>query len=264
MAETTGIPMPSEAATVHGSRPGSGGVIRCRDLAAWIAGALEAQGYAQVESPISIEDYESVARLIGTIILRTDVQIDLNRDLMVKQNRTVERPSVYSAGPLGLHTDPHADLVSWYCVEQDENDGALLLLDTSDIGEHFSTAELAILSHVNLKSFARDSDTSMEQYTLAPLLSRRDGKCNGRYRLFYVPWLICGPDTIESRAALEKFRNYVSHKEATQLVRLRLQQNECIFVDNHRMLHGRGAIAEGSKRHLLRFYLTRPRPGSLS
>jgi hypothetical protein len=252
--------MASEAASVHVPCPSNDGVIRCRDLAAWIANLIEAQGYAHVESAISFEDYEAVASLIGKIILRSDVQIDLNRDLLLGQARTIERPNIYRAGSVEFHSDPQADLVSWYCVEQDEIDGALLLLDTSGVGEHFSAAELAILNQVNLKSFTRDSDTSMEQYTLAPLLTHRDG----RYRVFYVPWLICGPDTIESRAALEKFRNYLSHKEATQLVRLRLKQNECIFVDNHRMLHGRDAIAEGSKRHLLRFYLTRPGPGSLS
>jgi len=255
MADDTGTAMGVEAGKAGG--PSVAQSIRVTTLAEKITGAVEALGYVHVESPISIEDYESVASHVGTITLRSDVKIDANRNQMQRQTRTRERPSIYSAGPLGFHTDPNADLVSWYCVEQDEIDGALLLLDTSDIAERFSAAELAILSQVNLKSFTRDSDSSLEQYTLAPLLTHRDG----RYRVFYVPWLICGPDTIESRAALEKFRDYVSHKGATQLIRLRLKQNECIFVDNHRMLHGRGPIAEGSKRRLVRFYLTRQRPG---
>jgi len=243
----------SETASVHGPRLRDAGVTPCRGLADWIARALDVQGYAHVESPVPFEDYESVARLIGTIILRSDVQIDVDRDQMLRQTRTIERPSIYSAGPLGFHTDPHADLVCWYCVEQDEIDGSVLLLDTSDIGGHFSAAELAVLGMVQLKSFTRDSDSTLEQYTFAPMLTHRDGK----YRMFYAPWLICGPDTDESRSVLEKFRDYVRDKEATQLITLRLKKSECLFVDNHRMLHGRGSIAFDSKRRLARFYLTR-------
>jgi hypothetical protein len=260
MADDTGTAMGVEAGIAERPSLADGHSTPIMALAEEITGAVEASGYAHVESPISIEDYESVASLIGTITLRSDVRIDVNKDLMQKQTRTLERPSIYSAGPLGFHTDPNADLVSWYCLEQDELDGAVLLLDTSDIAEHFSTAELDLLSLVQLHSFTRDSDSEQEKSTLAPLLTR----CDGRYRVFYAPWLVRGPHARESSAILKKFCDYLGDKEATQLVRLRLKKNECIFVDNHRMLHGRGPIAEGSKRRLVRFYLTRRRPGSLS
>jgi hypothetical protein len=253
MAEDASIPMQAEAGKAEG-RLAQGHSTPARPLADEITSTLESLGYAHIESPISIEDYESLATRIGTITLRSDIQIDANRDLMQKQTRTRERPSIYSAEPLGFHTDPNADLVSWHCLEQDEIDGAVLLLDTSDIAQQFSADELGILSLVKVYAFTKNSDSEQERSTLVPLLT----DCEGSYRVFYAPWLVCGPSDSESSEMLKKFSDYLRHKEATQLIRVRLKRNECLFVDNHRMLHGRGAIAEGSKRRLLRFYLTRP------
>jgi hypothetical protein len=255
MADDTGTAMRAEAGKAAG--PSVAQSIRIMTLAEKITSAVEALGYAHIESALSIEDYELLASHIGTIILRSDVKIDANRNQMQRQTRTRERPSIYGAGPLGFHTDPNADLVSWYCVEQDEIDGAVLLLDTSDIAEHFAATELAILSLVKLHSFTRDSDTEQEKSTLVPLFTH----CDGKYRVFYASWLLRSPDTSESSAVLKKFSDYLGDKEATQVIRLRLKKSECIFVDNHRMLHGRGPIASGSKRRLVRFYLTGQRPG---
>ena len=47
----------------------------------------------------------------------------------------------------------------------------------------------------------------------------------------------------------------MKRKEATELVTLRIQKHDTVFVDNRRVLHGRGALSEQSRRHLVRFYL---------
>src|SRR5215475_8028414 len=96
-------------------------------MASAVSRVLPVFGYVHIEAPISLEDYELVASRLGTIILRSDVKIDVDRDRLQQQTRTIERPSIYRASPLGFHTDPHADVVSWYCAEQDELDGAILL-----------------------------------------------------------------------------------------------------------------------------------------
>ena len=218
------------------------------EFAVEIVNMVNRSGYAHVGWPISLEDYEAIARRIGTITLRSDVKLDLNRDLIQRQSRTIHRPSIYQPHPLGFHTDPNADIVSWYCLEQDAVDGALLLLDASDVAQHFSAAELATLGKVEIPSPAPDPER--EKLPLVPLLS----KVTERYHVHYVPWLLGDAYDAETQDALKKFSDYVSLKEKTQLIKVLFKKYDSLFIDNHRMLHGRGAISENSLRHLVRFY----------
>jgi alpha-ketoglutarate-dependent taurine dioxygenase len=54
---------------------------------------------------------------------------------------------------------------------------------------------------------------------------------------------------------MEKFAAYLKNKEETQLITLPIKPRHTVFVDNRRMLHGRGELSTTSKRHLVRFYL---------
>lgn len=221
-------------------------------LSAAVRLALEADGYVHLPWPMSMENYEAIAGRMGRIVQKNDVKVDLARAQRQEQVRQMKgRGGIYSAGALGFHTDPIADLVSWYCVAQDDAGGPMMMLDLGDLEENFSVAELEILSKVELWMPTRKSEAEQETLTPVPLLS----KTNGKYKIFYAPWLLRESEDSEVRGVAEKFSAYVKSKEETELIRLDVKPQDTIFLDNHRMLHGRGELLETSKRHLVRFYL---------
>jgi Taurine catabolism dioxygenase TauD, TfdA family len=222
------------------------------EISAAIRNVLNRAGYFHLTWPMSMEHYEQVAGRLGTIVLRSDVKVDLDRARNQEQVRHIQgRGGIYSPSPLHLHTDPNADLVSWYCVEQDEAGGPMLMLDTDNLEERFSPGELEVLSRVDLWSPSRKSETEPEELTPVPLLSRK----NGRYKIFYAPWLLRDSYDDEATSTLRKFVGYINELEEKQLLSLPVKKQDTVFIDNGRMLHGRGALPETSRRHLVRLYL---------
>lgn len=222
------------------------------ELGAAIRRALEADGLLHLNWPMTMDDYEALAAKVGNIVQKNDVKVDLARAQSQEQVRRIKgRGGIYSPGALGFHTDPIADLVSWYCVEQDDGGGPMMMLDLGDLEEHFSAAELQILCTVELLSPTRKSEAEQETLTPMPLLT----KTNGRYKIFYAPWLLRESEAPAVREVMEKFAAYVKNKEETQLIKLDIKPRDTVFLDNHRMLHGRGELPQTSKRHLVRLYL---------
>jgi Taurine catabolism dioxygenase TauD, TfdA family len=222
------------------------------EISAKIRETLGTAGYLHLTWPMSFEHYEQLACQLGTIVLRSDVKVDVERARNQEQVRNIRgRGGIYSPSPLHLHTDPNADLVSWYVVEQDDVPGPMLMIDTGNLEEHFSPQELEILSRVELWSPARKSEAEQETLTPVPLLSRK----NGTYKIFYAPWLLRDSYDSDASSVLEKFAAYLKQLEETSLITLPVKKHDTIFIDNGRMLHGRGALLSSSKRHLIRLYL---------
>ena len=221
-------------------------------LTAAIRGTLETDGYLHLMWPMTMENYEAIAGMVATIVQKNDVKVDLARAQSQEKVRQIKgRGGIYSPSALGFHTDPIADLVSWYCVEQDDGGGPMMMLDLGDMDEHFSAEELEILSRVELLSPARKSEAEQETFTPVPLLS----KANGRFKVFYAPWLLRESEDPAISKVMDKFAAYLKNKEDTQLIVLPIKPGDTVFLDNHRMLHGRGELPQTSKRHLVRFYL---------
>jgi hypothetical protein len=221
-------------------------------ISAAIRRTLEADGYLHLTWPMSMENYEAIAGRVGTIVQKNDVKVDLARAQNQEQVRHIKgRGGIYSPGALGFHTDPIADLVSWYCVEQDDGGGPMMMMDLGDLEDKFSIDEIDVLRKVELWMPTRKSEAEQETLTPVPLLT----KTNGKYKIFYAPWLLRESEDVEVRRVTEKFSAYVKKKEETQLIRLDVKPQDTIFLDNHRMLHGRGELSQTSKRHLVRFYL---------
>jgi Taurine catabolism dioxygenase TauD, TfdA family len=223
-------------------------------LADHVHSNLAAHGWVHVAHSLSEADFEAVAARIGTNELRTNIVVDPERERLQKASRgtMLARPGVYQAAALDMHTDrPTAHVLAWYCVEQDDQAGATLLIDTSDLTDHFSDADLDGLGRVHVTCAIRDPITSKEIVKTAPLLTRR-----GDTRLLYfVPWLV---DQLTGEAELEllqRFIRYVRMKEENDLIPIRLERGQSLFIDNRRMLHGRGELPAGSRRHLIRLYL---------
>ena len=199
-----------------------------------------------------MENYEAIAARVGTIVQKSDVKVNLARAQKQEQVRLIKgRGGIYSPGALGFHTDPIADLVSWYCVEQDDCGGPMMMLDLGDLEEKFSADEIDVLMKVELWMPSRKSEAEQETLTPVPMLTKTDGK----YKIFYAPWLMRKFEDPAVCEVMDKFAAYLTNKEETQLIRLDIKPQDTIFLDNHRMLHGRGELPQTSKRHLVRFYL---------
>jgi hypothetical protein len=221
------------------------------EISAAIKKMLDADGHLHLTEPMSMENYEQIAKRLGTVILRSDVKVDPQRADAQEQSRRIKgRGGIYSSSPLGFHTDPNADLVSWYCVEQDQSGGPMLMLNAGDLEERFSSWELEVLGRVDLLSPWKSAE-GLETITPVPLISRK----NGRYKIFYASWLLRDSYDSEATGVLEKFVSYVNGLEENELISLPVKKHDTIFIDNGRMLHGRGALPETSKRHLVRLYL---------
>jgi hypothetical protein len=222
------------------------------EVSAAIRGALQEDGYLHLRWPMTMENYEAIAARLGTIVQKSDVKVDVARAQNQEQVRRLKgRGGIYSPGALGFHTDPIADLVSWYCVEQDDCGGPMMMLDLGDLEEKFSADEIEVLRKVELWMPSRKSEAEEETLTPVPMLTKTDGK----YKIFYAPWLVRQSEDPTVRQIMDRFAAYLKNKEETQLIRLDIRPQDTIFLDNHRMLHGRGELPQTSKRHLVRFYL---------
>jgi hypothetical protein len=220
-------------------------------LAAEVRRRLPDEGYVHIARVLTEEVFTAAAQLLGTIALRTDIRVDLQADDALRRSRDplyADRPSVYRADGLWYHTDsPLIDVLAWYCVEQDAVDGTSALVDTGDLTNHFDDAEQAALSHVRVRAMMREADGSESAHEY-PLLS--GGK------VYYAPWLLSENLGDDERALAARFAGYIAQKDATAPIRIRLKPGEMLFVDNHRILHGRSEIPPDSKRHLVRFYIS--------
>jgi hypothetical protein len=241
------------------AKTGGTGACALARLAETIRASLATDGLALVATRLSAEDFEALGSLIGVVEERTDIRIDPARRQAQMASRSdalgKARPGVYQAESLGMHTDrPTAAVLAWYCFEQDVDAGETILVDTSDMADYFSLDELTTLAGVQVSYAVRRPNAAGEMVFRQPLLTRS----GARYEVFYVPWNVAEPSTTEARCALEKFADYVRQGRDQRAIRIRLWPGESMFIDNRRMLHGRDALPEASKRHLLRLYIRTP------
>lgn len=222
------------------------------ETATAIRKTLETAGLLHLTWPMSMEHFDAIAGRLGKIVQRSDIKVDAERAHNQERLRVIKgRPSVYRPGAIYFHTDPIADLVSWYCLVQDETDGQMLMLDLGDLEECFSTMDLETLGKVELWSPTRKSDSEQEKFIPVPVLS----KTNGKYKIYYAPWLLQVSHDAGADHVMEKFAAYLKKKEETQLISLPVKPGDTVFLDNHRMLHGRGELTQSSNRHLVRLYI---------
>jgi hypothetical protein len=227
------------------------------EVAARVREDLRAHGLARLPSMTEARFVE-LAGSVGEVGLRTDLVIDPAQAAEERRRRSSEagRPVVYAPIELGFHTDrPTVDVIGWYCVEQDAEDGAVLLIDTADLGEHFTAEEIAVLGRVELGYFQRNAQTGREEARRAPLVvSGPRG-----HLLYYAPWLVVQESAAgEAAPLLARFAAYVERKRETALLRIRLERGEALFVDNRRLLHARGNLSPSSRRHIVRLYIACP------
>jgi Taurine catabolism dioxygenase TauD, TfdA family len=212
-----------------------------------LMGSIDSTGYAHLKSPISYDEFESFSRKLGSIVYRTGLQITEGR-----------KSVVYKHEEIGFHMDnPNVHIIGWYCVRQDESDGSSLLIDTGDIGQYFSQAELRILQTIDVRCphpLLHDPDSGREAFFLAPLLSWR----GSIPQVYFARWLLLDSYDEKQTNVLDKFNEYLRQKQERELIKLRLGEKEALFINNRRLLHGRGQIGRSSSRFIKRVWITDP------
>jgi alpha-ketoglutarate-dependent taurine dioxygenase len=176
------------------------------------------------------------AARLGAVLHSTDVVV-----------RPSSRALVTSARALGPHTDhSRADFVAWLCVEPADRGGETMLVDAWPVLALLPARSLELLREVQLfehRVFPSDPERH-------PLLSYDSGPPS----VYYTYWLRCELDAARAHA-LDQFRALV--ESSANQVRFRLERGDVLIVDNHRVLHGRTAIALPSRRHLRRLWIER-------
>jgi hypothetical protein len=223
---------------------------------ATILEALKTNGYAYVKQPLSLDEFELISKDIGTIQLKTDIKVDQGQVQLQNEARTTGgRPSTYQAQGLDFHSDnPRISVLAWYCLEQDEVDGALYLIDTDSVAEYLSQEELEILTRTHVMYAHFREGSNKEELLKEPVLTA----VGSAYRVSYQSWLLLDEYTEEQTAALSRFSDYIRQMQRTSRIRVRLEKYQSLFIDNRRLLHGRGSLPPNSKRHLIRLFLRTP------
>lgn len=179
-------------------------------------------------SVAAVEDFDAFLRLctsLGKVLAIHDIRHD--------------------TAALPFHTDePYADIICWLCVEQDTG-GESMLVDGREVVEALTPQDRRLLETTRVVCSDR-GDTSTASTT--PVLTHSE---DANWRISYTPWLLAPMDDMQERAIAALERALAS----TEPISLRLGVGEVLFADNWRMLHGRGPLAEASRRHLKRAWI---------
>lgn len=153
-------------------------------------------------------------------------------------------------GRVPLHTDhPQAQLIAWFCEEQDPDDGANHLLDSRPVVRGLSESNRRTLRMTQLE---------------CPPVGRGPVEAHGvltadgvHDSLFCSPWLRAVGNDPSHQTALDELKSSLQQRAASHLIKVRLRRGELLIIDNGRMLHGRGELRTDSKRELLRAWIRR-------
>lgn len=185
---------------------------------------MASQGFVWITTPMTLEGFDDLSNGLGIVADTTVVRVDPTVPTYLCGHDTVP-----------FHTD-HADvdLIAWFCVEQDEADGACLLVDGQELARGLPGEHVAALRNLRIRHRG-----AAESY---PVLS-------GNGRIFFAPWL---QPQAEDSAAFDTFRVAVDRHPTTEV---RLLPGQVLIIDNCRMLHGRAAISPRSQRRLVRHWI---------
>lgn len=195
------------------------------DLDALVHG-LRTDGFVRL-SNLDPRAYRDIAEALGTVIDETDVRL-----------RPAGRTCLTRPRMIPFHTDhPHAEVIGWRCVRQDPADGASLLIDAHAVLADLSPDDREALSGVTMPALRWLGG----QPDPTPLVEQGS--------VFFAPWLPVPESTTE---LVNRLRLGL---DGAQVHRFPLEPGDALFVDNRRMLHGRGAISRGSPRCLERLWI---------
>jgi hypothetical protein len=208
------------------------------------------RGWCHLEQPVDVSAFLALARALGTVTRYLDVVVDAKkeREQRISRRRIVDRPSLYQADGLMLHSDPpDVDILALHCIVQDAHGGENQLVDVGDLTDAFEAEEIERLGRVEV-AYSADNPDGTDGERVRPLVIHRDGLLD----LFYSPWGVRTPKDEDLRHSLAGFLSYL---ESRPVIEVRLRPGETLFINNRHMLHGRKALPRDSRRHLVRVHI---------
>ena len=200
---------------------------------------LDSQGWSKF--PIGSCEISKLISNLGHIIMENDVRI-------VKTSPAL----VTSSEGLPPHTDHHlSQYIMWHCVTQDSQGGHSIIVDGLHIFRTMPSEVREVLRSIRLK----EHTVFKGDVGHHPLIYGIGAGERLYYPVLFEPtefWLANDLFSNEQRMAFDAFNKAV--KEAVPVC-IKLNPDECLVVDNGRILHGRTAIHEKSDRLLKRYWI---------
>ena len=193
---------------------------------------LESQGWSRFSSGETV--LQQVIDQLGFTIMENDVSLDND-----------SRSLVRSTNSLPPHTDHHlAHYILWHCIRPDGEGGHSIIVDGLQIFHSMSEDDKKLLNSIDLMEHCVFKDDLQHH----PMISNNE---NG-LRIYYSFWMA---DENLSREQKDAFETYNARVRETTPIKFRLDPDECLIVDNGRILHGRTSLSTDSDRLLKRYWI---------
>ena len=193
---------------------------------------LESQGWSRF--PSGDIDPQQVIDRLGYIIMENDVSLDKNSRSLVRSTKS-----------LPPHTDHHlAHYILWHCYRQDSDGGHSIVVDGLQIFQEMNEKEKSLLKGIDLMEHCVFKDDLQHH----PMITENE---NG-LRIYYSFWMV---DDNLSREQKEAFQSFNTRVREAKPIKFKLNPNECLIVDNGRILHGRTSLSADSNRLLKRYWI---------
>ncbi len=185
---------------------------------------LTTEGYAWLQS-VGAAGFNALSQVLGRPLRQTHVRLD-----------PIKGTYLTSPGSIPLHTDhPAVPWIAWLCVEQDADDGALVLADLEGV-----PADMRPDASVTAACPCLDSTRAR---TVHPVLQR------GQW--YFPDWHLRGRPECEA---------LVAAVDRLPRIEIPLVPGDVLVIDNRRMLHGRRSLPPKSHRHLIRHWYADAQP----
>lgn len=197
--------------------------------ATYLKDELTKNGFCHIPN-ISETDLTEILSQLGNVINETDVIANSESKSLVTSDKYLD-----------FHTDNHlAKYILWHCKKQAEKGGQSMLCDAEQVYSRLTEDEKLELSKIHVyehKMFPENRNSN-------PIVREVDGQ----HRFYYSFWL--AREKYRELPVFKKWRDLiqtVSHKK------IRLEENDILVIDNHRIFHGRTEII--GERNLKRYWL---------
>lgn len=230
-------------------------------LVRWLRARVSQVGYAVVRDvPV---DADEMLVALGSALghVSSEGNGDPGRPICDVVPRSRPRGMSERRDRFPLHTDsvpletPHA-FVALACAEADGRGGRSLLLSAHALAEALrARAGTDVVRALHDPAFpVHVPDRAGLTLRRFPVLSRRDGRVYVRYRGdAMAAGAAAAPLDEDHERALAAVSEAIADLEPTQLT---LAEGDLLLIDNRCMLHGRTAIAPGSRRRLRRMKIS--------
>jgi len=207
------------------------------NLSIKVLNKLNGDGYFFEDSEYDLEDYYELGKVLGNILLETDVQIDKKK-----------KNFLFSDQPMPFHNDsPTAKYISWFCKEESNNHCPTRLLKWKSVLKKLEDEDIETLKNSFMDDPKMDSPG---EFDARKLLWEENGQIN----IYYTPWLIKSGLDAKTSKALENLDRAIK-EVSSDSIDIHLKSNQFFIIDNHQVLHARYALRPDSQRWLRRLWI---------